>query len=172
MTNPDPALPASVMRVRDALLAAGLPASIVMLSDAARTSQQAADSLTARGPNAVAVGQIAKSLVFKGQQSGEGVLVIASGNARVDEHKVASVIGEPIGRADAGFVREVTGYAIGGIPPLGHASRLRVVLDRNLLAYRTVWAAAGHPHSVFESEPARLFAAIDGTVADVTLVVA
>ncbi|CAN5224859.1 YbaK/EbsC family protein [soil metagenome] len=162
------AMPASVQRVHAALQAAGLSAEIVMLTESARTSQQAADILTRLRPAPVDVAQIAKSLVFKAQ-SGRGVLVIASGSARVDERKVEAELGEPIGRADAAFVREVTGYAIGGIPPLGHVQAMVVLFDRNLLAHGTVWAAAGHPHSLFEADPGALQQAAGARVADIAL---
>ena len=157
-------LPASVQRVHAALVAQGVVApQIVMLADAARTSQQAADAL------AIEVGQIAKSLVFRGHASGEAVLVIASGAHRVDEAKVAALIGERIDRAAPDFVRLATGYAIGGIPPLGHASAMKVLVDASLARYPVVWAAAGHPHSVFALAPAELFRIAGGQVADVHL---
>ena len=156
-------LPPSVQKVQQALRAAGVEAGIVMLADAARTSQQAADAL------GIEVGQIAKSLVFRAPDSDRAVLVIASGAKRVDEHKVAQLIGEKIGRAAPEFVRERTGYAIGGIPPLGHATPLLVLIDRSLEGYEMVWAAAGHPHSVFPIAPAVLFRVAGGRVEDVAL---
>lgn len=160
--TPYEALPASVQRVHAALVAAGVAAPhIVMLADAARTSQQAADAL------GIEVGQIAKSLVFRGHASGEAVLVIASGANRVDESKVAALIGERIDRAAPDFVRLATGYAIGGIPPLGHASAMKVLVDAALAHYPVVWAAAGHPHSVFRLAPGELFRIAGGQVADV-----
>ena len=162
MNTPDFAdLPASVQKVQRALHEAGVEVQVVMLADAARTSQQAADAL------GVALGQIAKSLVFRARESGRAVLVIASGSNRVDERKVAALIGEKIERAAPDFVREQTGYAIGGIPPLGHAMPLLVLLDRSLARYDVVWGAAGHPHSVFPIAPARLFEVAGGRVEDV-----
>lgn len=156
-------LPPSVQKVQRALHAAGVEAGIVMLADAARTSQQAADAL------GIEIGQIAKSLVFRARDSGRAVLIIASGARRVDERKVAQLIGEKIERAAPEFVRERTGYAIGGIPPLGHATPLLVLLDRSLEGYETVWGAAGHPHSVFPIAPAVLFRIAGGRVEDVAV---
>jgi prolyl-tRNA editing enzyme YbaK/EbsC (Cys-tRNA(Pro) deacylase) len=94
------------------------------------------------------------------------VLVIASGAHRVDEAKVATLAGEAIGKADASFVRDVTGYAIGGIPPLAHTKRARTFVDRNLLAFETVYAAGGTPHAMFPIAPAELVRVAHGTVAD------
>lgn len=156
-------LPPSVQKVQRALHDAGVDVAVVMLADAARTSQQAADAL------GIEVGQIAKSLVFRARDSGRAVLVIASGSNRVDEHKVAALIGEKIERAAPDFVRERTGYAIGGIPPIGHATQLEVLLDRSLARYEVVWGAAGHPHSVFPIAPAKLFDVAGGRVEDVAL---
>jgi prolyl-tRNA editing enzyme YbaK/EbsC (Cys-tRNA(Pro) deacylase) len=162
MSTPEfEALPASVQKVQRALHEAGVDARVVMLADAARTSQQAADAL------GVELGQIAKSLVFRTRDSQRAVLVIASGSHRVDERKVAALLGEKIERAAPDFVRERTGYAIGGIPPVGHATALEVLLDRTLARYAVVWGAAGHPHSVFPIAPARLFEIAGGRVEDV-----
>jgi len=97
------------------------------------------------------------------------VLVIASGANRVDESKVAAVLGEPIARADAAFVRAATGYAIGGIPPLGHATAMPVLVDRDLLRYEVVYAAGGTPNALFPIAPADLVRASGGTLADIAL---
>jgi prolyl-tRNA editing enzyme YbaK/EbsC (Cys-tRNA(Pro) deacylase) len=152
-------LSTSAQRVQDALEAAGVATRIVEYDVPARTSAEAAAVL------GCAVGQIAKSLVFK-SASGTPVLVIASGAHRVDEAKVAMLAGEAIGKADAAFVRSATGYAIGGIPPLAHAVRSRTFIDRNLLAYDTVYAAGGTPHAMFPIKPADLVRVAQGTVAD------
>ena len=114
------------------------------------------------------VGQIVKSLVFR-RESGAAVLVVASGSNRVDEAKVARLLGEPIGKADAGFVREQTGFAIGGVPPAGHATRIETVVDEDLLRYEEVWAAAGTPRDVFCTTPRELVAMTGGRVADVAV---
>lgn len=154
-----PPLSTSAQRVQDALAAAGLASRIVEYDVPARTSAEAAAVL------GCAVAQIAKSLVFRAA-SGTPVLVIASGAARVDEAKVAAVVGEAIGKADAAFVRSVTGYAIGGIPPLAHAQPLRTLIDRKLLQYETVYAAGGTPHAMFPIAPADLVRVAGGALAD------
>ena len=157
-----PQLSASAQRVQAALDAAGVRSAITEYDVPARTSAQAAEVL------GCTVGQIAKSLVFRAA-SGRPVLVIASGSSRVDEAKVARLIGEPIGKADAAFVREVTGYAIGGIPPLAHATPLSPLIDRDLLRYGTVYAAGGTPHAMFPIAPGELVRISGGTAADVAL---
>src|SRR6266550_2598859 len=129
--------------VQSALDAAGIEARVVELAASTRTAAEAAAAI------GCSVAQIAKSLVFRGR-SGEAILVIASGTNRVDEKKLAALAGEPIAKADADFVRERTGYAIGGVPPAGHASPLRTFIDRDLLLFDLIWAAAGTPHAVFE----------------------
>ena len=153
------ALSSSAQRVQDALAAAGVATRIVEYDVPARTSAEAAAVL------GCAVGQIAKSLIFRAA-SGLPVLVIASGAHRVDEAKIAALAGEPIGKADADFVRAVTGYAIGGIPPLAHAQPLRTFVDRNLMQYETVYAAGGTPHAMFPIVPAELVQVAGGTIAD------
>lgn len=158
-------LSASAQRVQDALDAAGVAARIVEYDVPARTSAEAAAVL------GCTVGQIAKSLVFK-TASGAPVLVIASGALRVDEARIGALAGESIGKADAAFVRSVTGYAIGGIPPLAHAQPLRTFIDRNLLQYGTVYAAGGTPHAMFPIAPADLVRVAGGEVADTAAVAA
>jgi len=153
-------LSASAQRVQDALAAAGIDSRIVEYDVPARTSAEAAAVLGCE------VAQIAKSLVFRAA-SGTPVLVIASGANRVDVAKVAALAGEPIGKADAAFVRTATGYAIGGIPPLGHAQKLLAFVDRALLQYPVVYAAGGTPHAMFPLPPAELPRIAQGTVADV-----
>ena len=156
------ALSPSAQRVADALVAAGVATTIVEYDVPARTSAEAAAVL------GCTVAQIAKSLVFRAA-SGAPVLVIASGANRVDEAKVAAQVGEPIGKADAAFVRECTGYAIGGIPPLGHARPLTTLVDRDLLQHDVVYAAGGTPHAMFPLSPADLVRVAGGGVADVRL---
>jgi prolyl-tRNA editing enzyme YbaK/EbsC (Cys-tRNA(Pro) deacylase) len=153
-------LSASAQRVQDALAAAGVATTIVEYDVPARTSTEAAAVL------GCTVAQIAKSLVFRAA-SGAPVLVIASGANRVDERKVATEVGEAIGKADAAFVRECTGYAIGGIPPLGHAFAMTTLVDRDLLQYDVVYAAGGTPHAMFPLRPAELVRVAGGNVADV-----
>jgi Cys-tRNA(Pro) deacylase len=153
-------LSTSAQRVQDALAAAGIETTIIEYDVPARTSAEAAVVL------GCSVAQIAKSLVFK-TTSGLPVLVIASGANRVDEGKVSALVGETIGRADAAFVRESTGYAIGGIPPLGHVRALTALIDRDLLRFDTVYAAGGTPHAMFPLSPSDLVRVANGTVADV-----
>ena len=143
-------LAASARRVQAALDALGLAGSRVReLGVPARTAQEAADAL------GVPLGAIAKSLVFR-SASGGAVMVVAAGDRRVDEARVGAALGEPIGRASPEFVREATGYAIGGIPPLGHAGPLVLFVDASLARFATVWAAGGTPHAVFPIAPAAL----------------
>ena len=154
-------MPSSAQRVADALRRAGVETEVRVLADSARTAQEAASAL------GIVVGQIAKSLVFKGATSGQAVLVIAAGDNRVDEAKLAALLSEGITRADATFVRAAAGYAIGGIPPLAHATTMRVFVDETLARFDLVWAAAGTPHAVFAIAPAELFRVSGGYVADV-----
>jgi prolyl-tRNA editing enzyme YbaK/EbsC (Cys-tRNA(Pro) deacylase) len=152
-------LSAAGTRVRDALKEAGVASDVIEYDTPARTSAEAASVLGCE------VGAIAKSLVFRAA-SGAPVLVIASGANRVDEARVALLAGEPLGKADAGFVRAATGYAIGGIPPLAHASQLTTFIDRDLLAYDVVYAAGGTPHAMFAIAPSDLVRLARGMVAD------
>jgi len=131
----------SVERVRDALSRAGMEPAIVELPGAARTAKAAAEYLGCE------IAQIANSLVFRGEASNSALLVMSSGAKRVDIARLAALVGEPVGKADADFVRERTGFAIGGVPPVGHG--LKPYVEKSLAAYRELWAAAGHPHTVF-----------------------
>ncbi len=106
-----------------------------------------------------------KALLFEARPSGRAVLVAASGSHRVDEQAVATVVGERIARGEADFVRDQTGFAIGDVPPIGHAQPVVIVVDEALLGYERIWAAAGHPHAVFELTPAELVRMTGGTVA-------
>ena len=113
------------------------------------------------------VAEIAKSVVFRGKASGAAIVVVASGANRVSEEKVAMKVGEPLARADAEFVREATGYVIGGVAPLGHAKPVKLLLDEDLQRFETVWAAGGTPHSVFPLTPAQLRTATGADWSDV-----
>lgn len=155
-------LPASAQRVQSALAAAGLDARVVELAVAARTSAQAAEAL------GVEVGQIAKSLVFRATQTGRPVLVIAAGDRRVDEARVAAKLGEPIERATPEFVREHAGFAIGGVAPVGHASAMVTFVDASLRRFPVLWAAGGTPHCVFPIDPASLVRVSGGDETDIT----
>lgn len=154
-------LKASAQKVQDALRAAGFANEVVELPESARTAAEAAAAL------GCAVGQIVKSLVFRAEGSGGAVLVVASGAHRVDEKLVAAEAGEPVGRASPDFVRERTGYAIGGVPPVGHPAPLLTVVDQALLGYAEIWAAAGHPNAVFRLTPDELVRMTGGRVARV-----
>ncbi len=143
-------LPPSARRVQQALDAAGVDARVIELSIAARTSQQAADAL------GIVVGQIAKSLIFRASNTGRAVLVIAAGDRRVDEGKIATHLGEPIERAEPEFVRAHSGFAIGGVAPLAHAQPMVTYVDRSLRRFEVVWAAGGTPHCVFPIRPGDL----------------
>ena len=148
----------SVERVRDALSRAGLASAIVELPGAARTAKAAAEYLGCE------VGQIANSLVFRAQASERALLVMSSGAKRVDLERLAALAGEPVAKADAEFVRSQTGFAIGGVPPVGHG--LRAFVERSLAAYRELWAAAGHPHTVFRLTYEELVRITGGAEAD------
>lgn len=152
-------LSASAQKVQAALHELGLELQVVELPGSTRTAIDAAQSIGCE------VGQIVKSLIFKGKRSGRPLLVVASGSNRVDERRVEAILGEPLGKADADFVRERTGFAIGGVPPLGHSERLETVIDADLLGYDVIWAAAGTPHAVFRLTPADLQRMTGGHVA-------
>jgi prolyl-tRNA editing enzyme YbaK/EbsC (Cys-tRNA(Pro) deacylase) len=145
--------------VQDALAAGGFANAVVELPASARTAAEAAAAVGCD------VAQIVKSLVFRAVRSGGGVLVEASGANRVDPALLESIVGEPVERADPEFVRARTGFAIGGIPPLAHASPFTTVVDEDLLRFDRIWAAAGHPSAVFALTPAELVAMTGGTVA-------
>jgi prolyl-tRNA editing enzyme YbaK/EbsC (Cys-tRNA(Pro) deacylase) len=149
----------SAQRVQDALTARGLDIQVVELTATARSAAEAAAAVGCE------VGQIAKSLVFRGGSSGGAILVIASGANRVDLARVEALLGEKLEKADADFVRAETGFAIGGIPPLGHQKALTTVIDEDLLRFDRIWAAAGHPNAVFPATPAQLVAMTGGRVA-------
>ena len=154
-----------LQRVADALAAAGHPHAPLMLSDAARTAQQAADAL------GVALGQIAKSIVFRRKVDDVAVLVVTSGDRRVDEKKLQAIVctaGGKLGRADAEFVKSKTGFSIGGVSPLAHATPLVTLIDAELFRFAEIWAAAGHPHGVFRLSPAELQALTGAPVREVT----
>lgn len=153
-------LPETVQRVAAQLLAQGHPHPPQMLGDACRTAQQAADAL------GIAVGQVAKSIIFRRKDDDAAVLVITSGDRRVDEKKVVALVGT-IGRADAQFVKERTGFSIGGVSPVAHATPPVTLIDRDLLRFDVVWAAAGHPHGVFPLHPGDLQRLTGAPVVDV-----
>jgi prolyl-tRNA editing enzyme YbaK/EbsC (Cys-tRNA(Pro) deacylase) len=154
-------LPEAALRVQEHLKDHGCTAVVVELPGGTRTAAGAARAVGCD------VAQIAKSIVFRAAESGRSVLVVASGAHRVDEAAIAALLGEPIGKASPDFVRERTGYAIGGVPPVAHATPPVVFVDEHLLTLGTVWAAAGTPTTVFPVEPAELVRLAGGTVARV-----
>lgn len=151
-------LPRSSRRVHDALVALGLPADIHQMADSTRTAPEAAAAVGCD------VGAIVKSLVMRGVDTGEPVLVLVAGSNRADLALVSAALGEAIERPDAAYVREVTGYAIGGVPPVGHPTPVRTVLDEDLLHHGAVWAAAGNPNTLFAIDPNALVGATGATV--------
>jgi prolyl-tRNA editing enzyme YbaK/EbsC (Cys-tRNA(Pro) deacylase)/predicted Fe-S protein YdhL (DUF1289 family) len=153
-------LSAAVQRVAAALQAQGHACAPLMLSDAARTAQQAADAL------GVVVGQIAKSIIFRRLADDAAVLVVTAGDQRVDEARVAALVG-PLGRADAAFVKSKTGFSIGGVAPIAHASDSVTLIDQTLFRFQDIWAAAGHPHAVFQLRPQDLARLTGAPVVDV-----
>jgi prolyl-tRNA editing enzyme YbaK/EbsC (Cys-tRNA(Pro) deacylase) len=158
MTMP---LSPSAQKVQDALRERGLAHEVRESSTPTRTSADAARLVGCR------VGQIAKSLIFRGRLTGRALLVIASGANRVSEPKLEAIVGEPVEKADADFVRQQTGFAIGGVPPIGHATALQTLVDRALLDHAEIWAAAGTPHSLFRLTPAELLAMTGACVVDI-----
>jgi prolyl-tRNA editing enzyme YbaK/EbsC (Cys-tRNA(Pro) deacylase) len=152
----------SIERVQEALRTLGLGHEIVDLGLSARTASDAAAAVGCR------VDQIAKSLVFRLRDSGRPLLVVTSGAHRVDEARVAALVGERLERADAAFVRAETGFAIGGVAPIGHAKPVLTLIDEHLLAFEAIWAAAGHPNTVFRLTPNELVTMTGGRVAAVS----
>lgn len=152
----------SAQRVQDALQTLGLSLQVVELPDSTRTAVEAAQAIGCQ------VEQIVKSLIFKSKKSGRPILVVASGANRVNEKKLAGLIGEPLGKADADFVRQRTGFAIGGVAPVGHTEEIETYVDEDLLQYEEIWAAAGTPHAVFSLTPNDLVKITGGRVINIT----
>ncbi len=155
-------LPTAAQRVQDAADTLGLSVTVRIMSEVTRTAEEAAAAC------GCTVGQIVKSLIFRGKETGSPILLLVSGVNRVNEKAMATRLGEAIVRPDAAFVREATGFAIGGIPPFGHVSPLVPRLDADLLQYDTVWAAAGTPNAIFAVRPAALRDATGALVVQVT----
>lgn len=153
-------LPRGARRVADVLAERGIDSQVVMLPVTGRTAQDAAAALQ------VELGQIAKSIVFRRLVDNAAVLVVTSGDLRVDEHRVAALVGD-LGRADAAFVKEATGFSIGGVSPVGHTRAPVILIEEGLFRYQRVWAAAGHPHAVFELSPTQLVNLTGAPVVDV-----
>lgn len=152
----DGVLPPAAARVQRALDALGVEGDVRVLPGSTRSAEEAAATI------GTTVARIAKSLVFRGHSSGEPILVVASGANRVDEAAVAGAVGEPMSLASAAFVRERTGYAVGGVPPIGHDPPLRTLLDEDLFDHPEIWAAAGTPRAVFATTAETLLEATGG----------
>jgi len=151
-------LKSSAQKVQEALHRRGLTCEVVQMQATTRTAEDAARAVGCE------VGQIVKSLVFESKQSRRPILVVASGANRVNEKTLAQQISEPVKMANAEFVREMTGFAIGGVPPLGHRHPLTIFIDEDLLGYSEIWAAAGTPRAVFKLTPQELKMITNGTV--------
>ncbi|MHB8779044.1 MAG: YbaK/EbsC family protein [Anaerolineales bacterium] len=134
----------SAQKIQNLLTSLGYDYTVIEHIESTRTAQEAADRAGCE------LGQIVKSLLFRGKTSGKPILVLTSGANRVDEKRIGLYAGEPIGRADAEFVRSMTGFAIGGVPPIGHVEKMETYLDEDFLPYQTIWAAAGTPNAIFE----------------------
>ncbi len=152
----------SALRVQQALETQGFDLQVLELPDSTRTAVDAAQAVGCQ------VGQIVKSLIFKAKRSERPVLVVASGANRVNERIIEGLIAEPLGKADADFVRQHTGFAIGGVPPVGHIQPLLTFIDQDLLQFDEIWAAAGTPNAVFRLSPKDLARMTGGQVVNIT----
>ena len=161
MSRPAQTLSDTAQRVQDALRAGGFANRVQELTVAVKTAAAAAEAV------GCTPAQIVKSLVFQRVTSGAPILVVASGANRVSEEKLEALLGEPVRMGPPKFVREVTGYAIGGIPPLGHAQKLDTIVDAHLMTLEGLWAAAGHPNSLFPLTSGELVSMTGGRVAEV-----
>ena len=149
-------LSTSAQKIQDQLKSLGYDYTVIEHAESTRTAQEAADRAGCE------LGQIVKSLIFKGKETGKPILVLTSGANRVDEKRISEYAGEAIGRAEAEFVRAVTGFAIGGVPPIGHAQKMETYIDEDFLQYETIWAAAGTPNAIFELKTSDLQVMTDG----------
>lgn len=154
-------LSSSAQKIQDQIKALGYDCMVIEHAESTRTAQEAADRAGCE------LGQIVKSLIFKGKESGKPILVLTSGANRVDEKRISEYAGEAIGRADADFVRAVTGFAIGGVPPFGHLQKLETYFDEDFLQYESIWAAAGTPNAIFEVKTSDLQKMADAKTARV-----
>ena len=151
-------LSTSAQRVQDVLMKLGLTLQVVEMPDSTRSAAEAAETI------GCSVGQIAKSLIFKTRNSQEPILVIASGPNRVDEKRISALVGDMITKPDADFVRQHTGFSIGGVPPVGHIQPMTTFIDQDLLVFDEIWAAAGTPNAVFRLTGDDLVRATGGQV--------
>ncbi len=161
MKNQFDSLSKSALKVQQAVVAHGIPCLVTEMKDTTRTAEDAAKAV------GCSVGQIVKSLVFMGKVSGTPFLVVASGANRVDLHRLADLAAEKVKMAPPDFVREKTGFAIGGVPPLGHTEQMDVFIDEDLLEHEKIWAAAGTPNALFELSPKDLRLLTKGKVATI-----
>ena len=151
----------SAQKIQDLLNSLGYDYTVIEHAESTRTAQEAADRA------GCALGQIVKSLIFKGKESGKPILVLTSGANRVDEKRISEYARESIGKADADFARAVTGFVIGGVPPLGHIQPMETYIDEDFLQFETVWAAAGTPNAIFELKTPDLQRMTNGKVMQV-----
>jgi len=151
----------SAQKIQNLLHELGYNYTVIEHAESTRTAQEAADRAGCQ------LGQIVKSLIFRGKTSGKPILVLTSGANRVDEKRISGYAGEAISRADADFVRSVTGFAIGGVPPIGHSQSMETYLDEDFLPFKTIWAAAGTPNAIFELNTEDLQKMTGGTVTQV-----
>ena len=158
----DKELSKNAKRVQTALAGFGLDLVVVEFPESTRTAQEAANAIGCQ------VEQIVKSLVFQRKPSGKPVLIAASGGNRVNVKRIKEILGENIVRAEAEFVKEVTGFPIGGVPPLAHTRPIETIIDEDLLQYEEIWAAAGTPNAVFRLSPQELVLITGGRVAKIT----
>lgn len=157
-----PSLSPSAQKIQNLLNELGYNYSVIEHAESTRTAQEAADRAGCE------LGQIVKSLIFKGKESGKPILILASGPNRVSEKSISEYAGEAIVKPDADFVRAVTGFVIGGVPPIGHAQTMQTYIDEDFRKYATVWAAAGTPNAIFELKTEDLQPMTGGTVLKVT----
>ena len=151
----------TAQKIQDLINTLGYEYTVIEHAESTRTAQEAAERAGCQ------LGQIVKSLIFKGKESGKPILVLTSGANRVDEKRIREYAGEGIGKADADFVRAVTGFAIGGVPPVGHVRKMETYLDEDFLQYETVWSAAGTPNAIFELKTEDLQKMTNGKVVTV-----
>jgi len=151
----------SAQKIQNLLNSLGYDYTVIEHAESTRTAQEAADRAGCE------LGQIVKSLIFRGKTSGKPILVLTSGANRVDEKRISGYAGETISRADADFVRTVTGFAIGGVPPIGHAEKMETYLDEDFMSHQTIWAAAGTPNAIFELKTEDLQKMTDGKIVQV-----
>ena len=151
----------SAQKIQDLLNSLGYDLTVIEHAESTRTAQEAADRAGCE------LGQIVKSLIFKGKESHKPILVLTSGTNRVDEKRIGEYAGESIGKADADFARAVTGFVIGGVPPFGHSQKIETYIDEDFLQYEKIWAAAGTPNAIFELPTTVLQKITEGKVVQV-----